>query len=236
MYKFNRMRNGMRCVWLAGLCALSFGSAFADVRVIDGDTLDVDGTRHRLHGIDAAERQQRCRGPDEVVWDCAGEATAALRDLVRNRKLECVEVPGTRDIGGRSISRCRVGRQDLGEALVRVGLAWAFTRYSTDYVDSESRARRDRMGIWSVPPDAEPNEAPWTWRARRREAIAQRPDPVSQDPECRIKGNISQSGRVYHLPGSRDWAATRINEGRGERWFCSEQEAIAAGWRAPRGG
>ncbi|MFC6048598.1 thermonuclease family protein, partial [Methylobacterium hispanicum] len=53
---------------------------------------------------------------------------------------------------------------------------------------------------------------------------------------CAIKGNISRSGeKVYHLPGSRDYARTVIDEKAGERMFCSEDEAKAAGWRAPRG-
>lgn len=57
-------------------------------------------------------------------------------------------------------------------------------------------------------------------------AVAQTP------PSCLIKGNVSARGeRIYHLPGCRYYAATRIDPARGERWFCSEQEALAAGWR-----
>lgn len=49
---------------------------------------------------------------------------------------------------------------------------------------------------------------------------------------CRIKGNISQNGeRIYHVPGGRWYARTRIDRFKGERWFCSEEEARAAGWR-----
>ncbi|OHV17193.1 nuclease [Methylorubrum extorquens] len=51
-----------------------------------------------------------------------------------------------------------------------------------------------------------------------------------------MKGNISAGGeRIYHLPGSRDYERTRINDRAGERLFCSEDEAKAAGWRATRG-
>ena len=49
-----------------------------------------------------------------------------------------------------------------------------------------------------------------------------------------IKGNISGNGRIYHMPGQYDYARTRINTGKGERWFCSEAEARAAGWRAAK--
>ncbi len=48
---------------------------------------------------------------------------------------------------------------------------------------------------------------------------------------CLIKGNISPSGRIYHLPNSPAYDKTRIDEARGERWFCTEAEAQAAGWR-----
>jgi endonuclease YncB( thermonuclease family) len=52
---------------------------------------------------------------------------------------------------------------------------------------------------------------------------------------CRIKGNISGSGKIYHVPGSDAYEKTKIDESKGERWFCSEDQARAAGWRAPRG-
>ncbi|RMF73824.1 MAG: hypothetical protein D6740_03175 [Alphaproteobacteria bacterium] len=52
---------------------------------------------------------------------------------------------------------------------------------------------------------------------------------------CRIKGNISAAGeRIYHLPGDRYYAATRIDRWKGERWFCSEEEAERAGFRRAR--
>lgn len=53
--------------------------------------------------------------------------------------------------------------------------------------------------------------------------------------DCPIKGNINRKGvKIYHTPwGSRDYKRTRINEQKGERWFCSESEAVDAGWRAP---
>lgn len=54
------------------------------------------------------------------------------------------------------------------------------------------------------------------------------------DPACAIKGNIGRSGsRIYHVPGSPSYDGTQIDEAKGERWFCSEAEAQAAGWRAP---
>ncbi len=56
-------------------------------------------------------------------------------------------------------------------------------------------------------------------------------------PECNIKGNISinTGNKVYHLPGMEDYESTIIDTTKGERWFCTESEAIASGWnKAPR--
>ena len=50
---------------------------------------------------------------------------------------------------------------------------------------------------------------------------------------CAIKGNISPAGRIYHVPGSDSYDKTRIDQSKGERWFCTEAEARAAGWRPP---
>ena len=56
---------------------------------------------------------------------------------------------------------------------------------------------------------------------------------AAADPSsCNIKGNVSTSGeRIYHMPGQKYYARTAINPRHGERWFCSEAEARAAGWR-----
>lgn len=52
---------------------------------------------------------------------------------------------------------------------------------------------------------------------------------------CNIKGNVSTRGeRIYHVPGQKYYQETRISASHGERWFCSEDEARAAGWRKSR--
>lgn len=60
------------------------------------------------------------------------------------------------------------------------------------------------------------------------------PPAQRSDSGCDIKGNISSNGRIYHRPGGAHYARTQIDESRGERWFCSEEEARAAGWRPAR--
>jgi micrococcal nuclease len=49
--------------------------------------------------------------------------------------------------------------------------------------------------------------------------------------DCKIKGNISTSGKIYHLPGCGSYEKTGINLSQGEKWFCTEEEAVSAGWR-----
>ena len=61
-----------------------------------------------------------------------------------------------------------------------------------------------------------------------------RPDmsPAPQEGACIIKGNISDRGeRIYHMPGGAFYDRTRISSAKGERWFCTEADARAAGWR-----
>ncbi|MBC7281131.1 hypothetical protein [Hoeflea sp.] len=65
------------------------------------------------------------------------------------------------------------------------------------------------------------------------QAAASRVEAFRNAEPCVIKGNISiNSGeRIYHVPGQEDYEATRIRSEYGERWFCTEAEARAAGWR-----
>jgi Staphylococcal nuclease homologue len=135
---------------------------------------------------------------------------------------------------------CYADRIDIGGALVERGLAIAFRRYSDKYLANEERARAARRGLW-----AGTFEMPWDYRKRRRDesaaagALTLMPGcPVEPHPlptECVIKGNVSSNGRVYHVPGSRDYETIIINPVKGERYFRSEEEALACGWRKPGG-
>ena len=76
---------------------------------------------------------------------------------------------------------------------------------------------------------------PWRWRKGERIEGAASKSGKSTGGGCRIKGNISRKGvRIYHAPGGQSYNQTRINTSKGERWFCSESEARAAGWRKAR--
>ncbi|TJZ85601.1 thermonuclease family protein [Paracoccus hibiscisoli] len=190
--------------------------------VVDADGLRLQGVVIRLHGIDAPEHDQTCQNAEGAIWRCGETATDRLAQMIADTMVTCRELD--RDRYDRSVARCEAAGVDLAEAMVAEGLAWAYLRYSDTYAPVETVARQQGFGIWSGV-----NQPAWEYRAIRRA-------DTSDAPECRIKGNISQSGdRIYHLPDSRSYAATRISEAKGERWFCSEEEARTAGWRAPRG-
>lgn len=58
------------------------------------------------------------------------------------------------------------------------------------------------------------------------------PDPTPAPPCEIIKGNISRTGeKIYHVPGGANYEQVKIDEAAGELFFCTEEEAVAAGWR-----
>ena len=191
------------------------------VRVVDADTFDIGaGANVRLLGIDAPEDGQPCRD-DAGAHDCGAMATAAARAAFEGRAAVCEIVE--RDRYGRWLAACRVAGRDVGAELVAAG--WAM-RYRDDpaYEAEEKTARLLARGVWAYAMDP-----PHVWRAARRAERAERNAPDAGT--CAIKGNRSDNGRLYHLPGMPSYGATRIDEARGERWFCTEADARAAGWR-----
>ncbi|QIG52598.1 thermonuclease family protein [Nordella sp. HKS 07] len=190
--------------------------------IVDGDTIWVGSEEVRVYGIDAPETAQRCQLP-KGVWDCSKAAIGALAAMTDGKTVNCVG--NERDRYGRLIARCSTDDvPDVGAKLVASGLAWAFVRYSPDYSALEKKPRAMRIGIWQSR-----TQPPWEYRARRWSTAAQ----ISSEG-CPIKGNINAKGeKIYHAPWSRHYAKTVIEPSKGERWFCSEAEARAAGWRAP---
>lgn len=199
-------------------------------RVVDGDTLDIAGRRVRLEGIDAPETGQRCPGRYAGgllgPWRCGQAATSELARLVGAKEIAC-EAHET-DKYDRLIATCFVDGLDINAEMVRSGYAWAFVKYSRTYEKHEADARRRKAGIWAS--SAAPQPA-WEYRSRRWATA----EPVAPEG-CAIKGNVSADGeRIYHTPWSPWYDKVRVSERNGERWFCDEAEALAAGWRAARG-
>lgn len=221
--------NGER--WIAALCAVlvlagapvpaKSESLVGLARLVDGDTLDIDGRRVRLFGIDAPETGQMCTDHHGRGYRCGEQAVLALRRLIRGNTVRCSG--DERDRYDRLIATCQAGGRDLNRAMVQTGWAVAYRQYTDVYLAEELDAAKAARGLWRGP-----FLRPVTHRAERWEAAKQ----VSPKG-CPIKGNISKRGMIYHTPWSQWYDRTRINTTQGERWFCTEAEAIAAGWRAP---
>ena len=133
-------------------------------RVVDGDTIELhtaDGREKiRLHGIDAPEKRQTCLTDDGVPWACGRVATSILADMARN-ELRCEGLG--RDRYKRLIARCFAQGRDLGAAMVERGAAYAYRKYSHDYVAQEARARAAARGVW-----AGQAQTPESYRAAKR--------------------------------------------------------------------
>ena len=188
------------------------------VRVIDADTLDVGSVRVRLHAIDAPEQDQTCQTEHGIDFACGLWASAQVRDRFEGRKATCTQTDIDRY--GRVVATCRVGGVDMGQEIVANGWAFAYRRYGMDYDLDEKAAYVTDRGLHGFRV-----QSPAQFRQTRTKGR------IPLDPACRIKGNISRNGRIFHVPGQEFYDRTGINTTKGERWFCSEAEARQAGWR-----
>ena len=132
-----------------------------EARVIDGDTIEVDGTRIRLQGIDAPETRQRCTNTDGVSWACGRYATAMLKTAVAGVDVTCAA--RSRDRYQRVVAVCWAGVVEVGRTMVAEGWALADRRFGRAYAQVEDSARVAARGMW-----AGEFEAPWEWRRARR--------------------------------------------------------------------
>lgn len=209
-------------------------------RIVDGDTLEIATTKIRLASIDAPESDQVCLDANHKRWACGIEAHDRLVNYIANRSVDCV--PTGKDAYKRTLAMCTVAGEDLNRWIVQQGWALAFVRYSKEYVPDEEAARDARRGLWSGT-----FIAPWDWRHRnhqtvvlgaisvpvsaQKELLAPESAADAPSPDCIIKGNVNRKGeRIYFLPGQLDYAHVEMSKP-GKRWFCSEDEAKAAGWR-----
>jgi hypothetical protein len=127
--------------------------------------------------------------------------------------------------------------------MVQEGWALAYVKYSKAYVNAEQDARTQQRGLWQGA-----FIAPWDWRHRNNKTVILGAFSVPIDaqkillgpsanegapsPECTIKGNISRNGeRIYHMENQRFYARIKMDKGGDRRWFCTPEEAEAAGWR-----
>ena len=141
--------------------------------------------------------------------------------LNSNKSIKCTD-HGI-DQYGRHISECWIGKISINSWLVKNGYALAYLKYSNKFFHDEKKAKENELGLWQGR-----FIYPWEWRRGKRF----KNNFDSENKNCDIKGNISSKGqKIYHIPGNINYEKTKINENKGERWFCSEEEAQMNGWR-----
>lgn len=206
-------------VWLAFPAAAIDRDIVGVVRVIDADTFDVGGRRIRLHAIDAPERGQPCQTEHGVTWaGCGDWVSKVVTDTYGGAQARCL--PLDRDRYGRTVARCYVEGRDIGGDLVTRGLVFAYAKYGSDYVAHQAGAAAQDRGLHALRVTR-----PGWYRQTRAQGR------IPPDTNCRIKGNISQNGKIFHKPGQYFYERTGVNPDKGERWFCNEADALVAGWR-----
>lgn len=218
------------------------GQSARVVSVADGDTLTVvvGGERERVRviGIDTPEMGQCGADPARSAL------VAAAGDRVR---LSADPTQADRDRFGRLLRHVELadGRQ-AAQVLIRAGHGREYTydrhyRHRDAYLSAQRSARSEGLGVWgSACAGAQPFAAPAPARTPAAPAPSRAPSRAAAAPKatgsCDIKGNINNKGeKIYHVPGGRSYEKTVITPSKGERWFCSESDARAAGWRAARG-
>ena len=152
-----------------------------------------------------------------------GRATVVAGDLLKvvsGRSVRC-RLSG-RDKAGHQLGYCSIDSVDINADLVRQGYAFAEGGRHSPYAAQERDARDTKAGMWIG--DA---QRPAEFRAKAWEEAKRRaPDG------CPIKGQVTGQERVYVLPGTPSYERLRVLTARGDRWFCSEQDAASAGFKA----
>ena len=213
-------------------------------KIREADTIQIGNSRIRLAGIDAPSVDQLCLNNKGDRWTCGVAARDELIRHTEGRNWTCHV--GQTDRRGRSLARCEVDGENIQRWLVRSGWALAYTRFSRDYEADEAQAREAKVGMWQGA-----FIAPWDWRVRNKKTpilgaanapenaravlLASASGEVAPSPDCTIKGNVNSAGEcIYHRPTSRWYAQIKMRISKGTRWFCSVEEAEAAGCRETR--
>jgi endonuclease YncB( thermonuclease family) len=211
-------------------------------KIRDGDQIQIGTSRIRLGGIDAPSADQLCLNNNGERWTCGVAARDELIKHVESKPWSC-HVRQAPDRRGRIVARCDVDGEDIQKWLVTSGWALAYVRFSHDYDADEKVAREAKAGMWQGA-----FIAPWDWRIRNKKTVilgaAKPPEnanaillasasgSVAPSPDCVIKGNVNRAGEcIYHKPTSRWYAQIKMQISKGTRWFCSVDEAEAAGCR-----
>jgi len=237
----------MRAIVLISAALLPITPGFAAGAIVrDGGAIQLGGVTYRLDGIDAPELDQICIDEKADPWACGVEARDRLTKLIGDRNVHCDDL-GLAPYKKRHIGICSVEGESpsLSALAVREGLALNFEPYARGrFKDDEASARENRRGLWRgcfvAPTEFRRGKKDGALlggacradKDREIRAVLFPADPV-MPPGCSIKGKLALRARVtgnvgvYHLQGCRSYPALTSPD----RWFCSEQDAQAAGFR-----
>ncbi|MCG2625245.1 thermonuclease family protein [Bradyrhizobium sp. WYCCWR 13023] len=219
-------------------------TAAATVR--DANSIQLGDITYRLDGVDAPELDQVCIDDHADPWTCGIEARDQLAKLIGGKPVRCDDVGPEKNFGKRHRAICTVEGEkvSLNEQLVRLGFAIAREPLKANVKPAAAEAKTASSGIWKGC-----FVAPQEFRTGKKDGsllgAACRPDrdkeiravlfpeELTAPPSCTIKGKLAVRARVtgnigiYHLRGCPSYAATT----KPDRWFCSEDDAQASGFR-----
>lgn len=205
--------------------------------VVDGDTFKVKlGTKTetvRIIGIDTPETKD----PRKPVQCYGKEASKKLTTLLRGKTVTLEKnAAEDRDKYKRLLRYVSLKGKDIGAGMISDGYAFSYKIFPhprlEDYNALEVKAREANKGLWGSVCQYNISSSSSSSRATPRATTSSAASSASTASSCVIKGNISSTKeKIYHLPGCGSYEKTVIDLSAGERWFCSEQDAITAGWR-----
>jgi len=158
--------NKKKSIFLISIFSLIFILVFNNIRsqkikVVDGDTIHLDGHKIRFTGIDAPELKQTCIY-EEIIYQCGVIAKKILIDKIGDNKVECISEG--KDQYRRTLAECFVKDQSLSSYLVKSGYAFSYRKYSKKFIPDEDYAKANQIGIWSMKFDY-----PWDYRKALRD-------------------------------------------------------------------
>ena len=195
-------------------------------RVIDGDTIEVEieGEKKRVRyiGVDTPETVH----PSKPVQCFGKEASEFNKNLVEGNWVRLEKDISETDKYGRLLRYVYVGEKFVNLELVGKGYADVITyppdvKYTEVFLIAKREAQAEKRGLWGEQCGyADVAENPII------------PATNSRGSSCVIKGNINaEKVKIFHVPGCEYYDRTVVSEKYGERWFCTEEEALEAGWR-----
>ena len=134
-------------------CNVSLGN---NLKVVDGDTIILNGDKIRFSGIDTPELKQTCLKDDQEVA-CGMSAKKLLVKKIGNNTPECISEG--KDVYKRTLAECFVDGESLSKFLVRSGYAFAYRKYSTKFIEDEDFAKANKLGMWAMK-----FQYPWDFR------------------------------------------------------------------------